>query len=250
MVRRVEKSGRSFILYDDSVLSHTDLTWFKPERWPDAISPQGKSGGRGLTLFIEFEGQEWVLRHYYRGGFVGRLLNDQFLWLGLKRTRSFLEWSLLDHLQDLGLPAPFPLAAHVQRRGFIYTADLLMRRIPDVQSLSEHMFQGTMDNSVWREVGACIARFHGERIFHADLNGYNLQLSPSGTVSLVDFDRGRVMAGSGDWQQQNLRRLQRSLTKISNGDSQMFSDGNWGALMAGYQECLSGRDQAGDPGVP
>ena len=42
--------------------------------------------------------RQWVLRHYYRGGPIGRLLDDQFLWLGEDRTRCFREWRLLARL--------------------------------------------------------------------------------------------------------------------------------------------------------
>ena len=232
------------------MLSHTEPGWFDPDRWPEAVSPEGKSGGRGLTLFIRFEGQEWVLRHYYRGGLVGRFLNDQFIWTGLERTRSFLEWSLLDYMKDRKLPAPYPLAAQVRRKGPIYTADLLMRRIPGVEPLSVCMTRGSMNKDIWRNIGTCIGQFHRARIFHADLNGYNLQLGHDGAASLVDFDRGRVMPAAGDWQKRNLERLERSLAKISEGDTQMFSPGNWEALMAGYRSCFSDTDRASGQDVP
>ena len=75
MVRRVETTGDGAILYDDELLSHPDPALFDPAHWPGA--PHAVRG-RGAALFISHAGQDWVLRHYRRGGLVGRLLEDHF----------------------------------------------------------------------------------------------------------------------------------------------------------------------------
>ena len=138
---------------------------FEPATWPGAPVAPGYSGGRGATLFIERGGQRWVLRHYHRGGTIGRVLDDQFLWLGEERTRCFREWRLLAHLQDLGLPAPRPVAARYRRRGLTYTADLLTVLIPDVEPLSTRLARGPVAPDVWAAVGRCISDFHrGRRV--------------------------------------------------------------------------------------
>ena len=81
-----------------------DPALFDPATWADAPTAAGYSGGRGATRFIRHDGQEWVLRHYHRGGIMGRVFSDGFLWPGENRTRCFREWHLLHHMTVLGLP--------------------------------------------------------------------------------------------------------------------------------------------------
>ena len=227
------------ILYEDTLVSHADPALFEAATWADAPVAPGCSGGRGATRFIVHQGQTWVLRHYYRGGFIGRVLDDQFLWTGEARTRSYREWLLLEQLAGLGLPSPRPVAARYQRRGLIYTADLITVRLPDVQPLSVRLARGPMAPEVWAGIGRCIATFHRAQVFHADLNAHNLQIDGANRIFLLDFDRGRVRTDSSDWRGANLARLHRSFIKISrptgtaNGGVQ-FSDREWTWLRDGY----------------
>ena len=115
MVGRVDQVGESMIVYDPALVRQISESLFDPARWPDATVVEGYSRGRGETLFISFEDQQWVLKHYYRGGFIGRLLNDQYLWRDQSRTRSFREWGLLDQIRQIGLPVPPPVAARCVR---------------------------------------------------------------------------------------------------------------------------------------
>jgi 3-deoxy-D-manno-octulosonic acid kinase len=194
----------------------------------------GYSGGRGATLFVEQGGQRCVLRHFHRGGTIGRVLNDQFLWLGEERTRCFREWRLLAHLQDLGLPAPQPVAARYRRRGLTYTADLLTVLIPDVEPLSTRLARGPVTSDVWAAVGRCISAFHRAAVFHADLTAHNLQIDSADRIFLLDFDRGRVRSDGSNWHQANLARLHRSLTKISEDGGLDFTPREWRWLLDGY----------------
>ena len=125
MVRRIERLGQSVILYDDSLLSQPQESLFEPASWPGAPAAPGYAGGRGQTLFIRRQDQDWVLRHYYRGGFMGRWLDDEFLWMGFSRSRPCREWDLLAALTRLQLPVPRPVAARARRNGLIYSADLI-----------------------------------------------------------------------------------------------------------------------------
>jgi 3-deoxy-D-manno-octulosonic acid kinase len=235
-VQRVERIGESVILYDASLVNHMHEAWFEPAHWTGALHAVGASGGRGTTLFIRCDEQDGVLRHYYRGGLVARLVRDRFLWLGEHRTRSFAEWRLLAHLQAAGLPAPRPLAARYRRHGLVYSADLITVRLPGVVPLATRMARGQVGETLWQQVGACIGRFHAAGVFHADLNAHNVQVSGSDAVFLLDFDRGRLMPGPGGWQARNLQRLQRSLRKVSAAMGRSLAPGDWEALLSGYQQ--------------
>ena len=233
-VERIERIGESVILYDGSLINHMREAWFEPATWSGAPSAPGYSGGRGATLFITCEGQDWVLRHYHRGGTMARIASDGFAWLGQDRSRSFAEWRLLARIRAAGLPAPRPVAARYVRHGLLYRADLITVRIPDVVPLSTRLARGALPEAIWRRVGACIGRFHGANVFHADLTAHNLQIDGRDQIFLLDFDRGRIMPGPGAWQQRNLQRLHRSLTKISGTGGISFGATEWSAVIDGY----------------
>jgi 3-deoxy-D-manno-octulosonic acid kinase len=243
-VERIERLETGAILYDASLVDHAQARWFEPSTWPAAPTAPGYSGGRGATLFITVDGQDWVLRHYHRGGTIARFASDGFIWLGEERTRSFTEWRLLAQIRAAGLPAPRPVAARFVRSGLSYRADLITVRIPDVVPLSTRLARSPLDSGAWRRVGECIGRFHAACFFHADLTAHNLQINGRDEIFLLDFDRGRLMPGNGPWQQRNLERLQRSFTKISGEGAFRFEPDHWSTLLDGY------RAYAGRPSTP
>lgn len=243
MAERIEKLGESVIVYDDSLVDQISEELFDPLSWDSAVSVPGVAGGRGTTLFVQHEEQEWVLRHYHRGGRVMRMLRDRFLWTGWGSSRPFREWSLLRHLQKLGLPAPVPVAARSVKRGIYYSADLITQRLPGVVPFSSRLQDG-IDDELWHAVGSCIARFHAARVFHADLSAHNIQVDRADRVYILDFDRGRIMRSPGQWRDSNLIRLQRSLRKICDSSDIVFGAGQWQSLLAGYQQNAASVPQA------
>lgn len=236
MSRKIARYGGEVILYDDAFLSHAE-----PGLFEQPARATGPSGGRGTTLFIDCANQPCVLRHYYRGGLIGRLLSDQFCWLGESMTRCFREWLLLDQLTQMGLPVPRPVAARYIRSALIYRADLITVRIPDVEPFSARLAQGGVSAEVWARVGECIACFHRAGVWHADLNAHNVQIDSADRIFLLDFDRGRIRPAARSWQQSNLARLNRSLRKISahSAGAVQFSMREWNWLVEAYDAALS-----------
>jgi 3-deoxy-D-manno-octulosonic acid kinase len=231
---RIERTGNSVIVYDDALLDHVDANAFAGPTDETDRSGTGALAGRGRTLFKTIGGRECVLRHYYRGGMIRRLSEDSFVWAGQERTRPFREWRLLAELQRRKLPVPIPVAARYIRRGLFYTADLITERLPGVDSLAVRLDAGTLSDDLWRNIGVTIARFHVQRVFHADLNAHNIQLDSEGRVYLLDFDRGRIMRNSGRWCGRNLQRLHRSLEKVCRESAGSFAERDWATLLAGY----------------
>ena len=218
---------------------------FDPEFWRSRGELLDVRGGRGSAWFIASGARLWVLRHFRRGGFIARWSRDTYVWMGEDEVRAFAEWRLLDLLKRRGLPVPQPVAARYQRSGLRYRCDLITQRILDAEPLSAALAQGALPEARWRAVGAAVARLHRAGADHADLNAHNILLDAGGNVSLIDFDRGRLRA-PGAWSARNLRRLRRSLAKISRDlPSGRFSDGTWGWLMAGYgTDAADGKDTA------
>ncbi len=219
------------------LISQIDTQLFDPGRWPDAPRTVGKAGGRGPAIFINPAGQDWVLRHYYRGGLPGKFQADRYLWVGESRVRSFREWYLLHLMSEQGLPVPVPVAARYVRQGLVYSADLITVRLADVSPLSVRLNIDRVSPQLWSQIGACIARFHHAGFCHADLNAHNVQIDGNDKVYVLDWDRGDQRAPAS-WRNSNLARLHRSLNKLSKGGKLPLHD--WQRLINAYLDTWHG----------
>jgi 3-deoxy-D-manno-octulosonic acid kinase len=212
-------------------------TMFDPGYWQanGTIAPAER--GRGATWFISTRSDEWALRHYRRGGLITPLMSlDRYLWTGESAVRSFAEWRLLAELHGRGLFVPQPIAARYVRSGLTYRCDLIMRRIRDVVPLSTLLQDAPLPAASWGEIGAAIRRLHAAGVDHADLNAHNILMGAGLSVSIIDFDRGRIRA-PGVWRSRNLRRLYRSLRKISvQLPPDRITAQSWDALQEGYRD--------------
>jgi 3-deoxy-D-manno-octulosonic acid kinase len=207
--------GQGTIVFDPARLQQAAPALFDPAHHGQWARPV-QAGGRGAAWFVSGDFGEAVLRHYRRGGLAARLSRDFYIWRGAGATRGVAEFRLLASLHAQGLPVPAPLAAAYWRRGLGYRAAILVERIPGVRALAEWL-GATADAAPWEAVGAMLARFHAAGVHHADLNAHNILVDAEGRPWLIDFDRGRRRA-PGAWRQGNLRRLARSLAKLSPGD--------------------------------
>ncbi|PKM01350.1 MAG: 3-deoxy-D-manno-octulosonic acid kinase, partial [Gammaproteobacteria bacterium HGW-Gammaproteobacteria-7] len=228
--------GDGAIAFDAGRIATPSMALFDPLQWRPLAEPIG-SGGRGSAWFVHGAFGDAVLRHYRRGGLVGRLIRDRYLFLGQARVRSFSEFALLVRMAGLGLPVPAPLAAGYCRQGMTYRADILIERIADARSLAELVRIG-LDVPRWADVGRLIAGFHRAGVHHADLNAHNVLMDNSGRHYLIDFDRSRIRAPSAGWRQANLARLLRSLRKVSPADAADGLVQRFEALKVGYREAF------------
>lgn len=223
------------MLYDRAVINQITEARFTAEGWPhsEPVGGELRAGGRGNTLFVGNVPRQFVLRHYRRGGLVGKVVSDRYVYTGEDEVRSFREWRLLKKMVDFGLRVPRPAAACYRRKGPFYTADLITVRLPDVRPLSAVIAE-TREREFWRSLGAAIHGFHDHGVYHADMNAYNLQIDSKDRLWMLDFDKGRLRT-AGPWQQETLRRLHRSLVKIRTLDPRLnFVESDWEALLEGY----------------
>ena len=178
--------------------------------------------------------QQFVLRHYVRGGLIGKLNRDRYVFSGEDATRSFAEWRMLKKMAENKLRVPRPAAARYERRGTFYRADLITVRIPGVRPLSSVIAERARGVEFWSGIGAAIYEFHTAGVYHADMNAYNLQIDEQDRLWMLDFDKGRLRP-PGLWQQKTIGRLHRSLKKILTLDPRVnFSQADWEALLDGY----------------
>lgn len=236
MTEIVSKTRSGAIVYDSDIFDQVSDDLFRTRGWAQVTTVQGelRTAGRGNTLIVNNGGREFVLRRFVRGGMIGRIIKDTYLWRGEDETRSFREWRLLRKLIAMGLRVPIPAAARYRKTAMFYTADLLTVRIPGIRSLADRLIESPRGRDFWQELGREIAIVHAAGVYHADMNAYNIQVDEEEQVWLLDFDRGKLDA-SGTWKQETLGRLHRSLRKVSALSPRLhFVEADWEQLLEGY----------------
>jgi tRNA A-37 threonylcarbamoyl transferase component Bud32 len=223
------------IWYDEGLFRSPRGEIFSLDYWKrqGAVIPTGS--GRGSSWFVQTNQAAFVLRHYRRGGWVGKFLKDTYLIEPMTQTRAMKEYALLERLFIKGLPVPRPCAARAVRTGVGYRADILIERIPDARNLVEILGQtGALSSSLWCEVGRVIARFHQNGVDHADLNAHNILVDSKEKVWVIDLDKSRVRR-SGKWEAKMLARLYRSLQKEAQRlPNFCWQESDWSSLLEGY----------------
>ena len=211
---RIMNSAGQVCCFDSSLAPDFSPEYFSAEYWQRQHAITGHSHGRGVTWFLQYHSAHWVLRHYWRGGLIGRYIPDQFLFTGLRSSRAFAEFNLLQKLVEDELPVPRPVAARMIREGCFYRADIINERIPDAEDLVQILRREAISRETWQQIGQVLAQFHQAGVYHSDLNAHNILRDASGKIWLIDFDKGAIRR-PGRWQSKNLARLLRSLQKES-----------------------------------
>ncbi len=232
---REHSSGNCHILQRQDIRQALEPEQFRPGYWQGTHAIQSHFGGRGDNFLVEVEGTRVVLRQYRRGGFVGKLLSDQYLWLGLRSCRPWREWLVLEQARAAGLPVPEPIAACACRSFFWYRAALMTAYLEDTEMLTRRLEREALDPGLWRSLGQLIKRMHDQGIRHADLTSDNVLIDSANRFYLIDFDQARIMKRLDDWQWQPLYRFQRSMVKRNRNRPLHYGDSEWQAFMDGYQ---------------
>jgi 3-deoxy-D-manno-octulosonic acid kinase len=240
---KVYQKGNVYCCFNADAIKTFNPEMLDSAYWQRQDAVTGSAQGRGTTWFVEYDAldkssqqkQQWVLRHYFRGGLIGKIIHDKYLFLGQNNTRAAQEYRLLNTLQRLELPAPKPIAYRVKRKGLFYQADLLSSRIEQAQDLVALLSIKALPINVWLEVGRVIHRFHKAGIYHHDLNAHNILLDENKKVWLIDFDQGEQRPKSTKWQHSNMKRLLRSFKKEKERlPNFCWREDNWQALLEGY----------------
>ena len=222
------------IIFDDGLVTEPSAQLFDPGSWGAHATPH--SEGRSVVWRIQLEKACWVLKHYWRGGLIGRLVSRRYWFFGFGSTRMAREYRLLSDLYEAGLPVPRPVAALAQRHLLMfYSGSLLTEYLEGCQSLASRIRSGATSEIPWQAVGRVIRRFHDEGVMHRDLNASNILIGPE-QIYLIDFDKGRQVSCSREasWKKGNLQRLRRSLDKLFESDGGI--ENFWTQLRYGYQK--------------
>jgi len=226
-------------LFDPAYFEQPSKDLFEPDYWRDRHCVEGEESGRGTTLFLRHNESQLVLRHYYRGGMIGKLNRDLYWYMGANATRSFHEFEILNQLQTLHLSAPKPVAAQVVRTGLFYRADLIIERIPEARDLVS-VLQTAQDAAFFEQLGQFIAQFHSAGVYHADLNIKNILHDAQGRFWLIDFDRARLnIRHDSPLQMRSIKRLLRSFEKEKGRARVQFKPSDWSTFNEAYQTRLT-----------
>ena len=234
MVREV-KSSNCYILQQRDDERQLQQEQFEARHWRQRPGYEVISSGRGGSIRMELDGRAAILRRYHRGGVVGKLLSDQYLWMGKTLSRPWREWKILQRARRAGLPVPEPIAASICRSGFWYRAALITAYLQDTETLTQRLERTELNPGCWHRIGLLVKRMHAAGIRHADLTSDNILVDSQDRFFLIDFDMARVMNRIDDWQWRPLYRFQRSMEKRNRNRKLHFDDDDWQALMDGYQ---------------
>jgi 3-deoxy-D-manno-octulosonic-acid transferase len=175
-----------------------------------------------------------LLRHYWRGGLLGRMVKDTFVGSSAHTSRAMQEFALLRLMRSWGLRVPMPVGARVQQLGWLQRCDIAVGWIPDSRNLVQLLEERPLSPAAWAQVGRAVRQLHDHQVHHSDLNAHNILIDAPGEVWLVDFDKCQRRAGE-DWKAANLARLLRSLHKEKKRFKGLhWVEGDWAALIQGY----------------
>ena len=90
-----QKSVKSHImLFDAGHFPVPVPKMFTGQYWKTQNAITGQATGRGTTYFFQHNKNEYVLRHYRRGGLIGKVLSDQYMYTGIEKSRAWREFKL------------------------------------------------------------------------------------------------------------------------------------------------------------
>lgn len=129
------------------------------------------------------------MRHYCRGGMIGKFNKDGFLRFGKWACRARLEFELTAKLFALGLPVPRPLIAREQVGDLLVKSDIVVEQIPDTKNVAEILEQGSLSDEQLVSIGSTLKSFFKANVFHSDLNIRNILLNSVNQCFVIDFDK-------------------------------------------------------------
>jgi 3-deoxy-D-manno-octulosonic acid kinase len=199
----------------------------------------GRGGTRSRTAPLAGpDGRSrWVCRHYRRGGWMAPVMRGD-LYLRAGSLRPFRELDASTEARARGVRTPAVIAGAVYGAGPFYRADLITELVPDARTLADRLTSEPAERPAsLRAAGRAVRALEQARVLHADLSAGNLLLAADGTTWVIDLDRCRVLPERGPAPVGRMRRrLERSLTKLSELAALPLSETDWATLRANYED--------------
>ena len=233
-VERIEH-GSEIIWYDPECFDSFQRDFFEIDYWREQDAIRGKAVGRNTTWFVEDAVCDKVLRHYYRGGMIGRVMEDTFLHVAESKSRAMAEFTVLAKLYRRGLPVPRPCAARMVRSNLVYRADIILNLVENSLDLVAVLKERALTKEEWQTIGKMIRQFHDAGLYHADLNSHNILLDDQGKAWLIDFDKCHFRQPN-TWTRENMDRLLRSFRKEKGLHPDFhWQESDWRILLNSYK---------------
>ena len=226
------QDNENIIIYADDLIKDINEDFFEANKWLQSKNSDLSYSGRGETIFFEYQNLKCVLKHYFRGGILGRYIRDRYLWTGIDGSRSIREFRRLQELSAMGLPVPKPIGARVKKSGATYTADLITIEIENSKTLSELIIDDDADNNVWKSIGKCLHLFNNKEIYHPDLTNNNILIDDELNVYLIDFDTSSSLHQKISSKSNTLDRFHRSLKKTFKNSNKKFLESDWNIILS------------------
>ena len=226
------QDNENIIIYADDLIKDINRDFFEANQWLQNKSDDVNVFGRGEAIFFRHQNLKCVLKHYYRGGILGRYIRDRYLWTGIDGSRSIREFRRLEELSAMGLPVPKPIGARVKKSGATYKADLITIEIENSKTLSELIIDDDVDNNVWEAIGKCLHHFNDKEIYHPDLNTNNILIDDELNVYLIDFDTSSRLHQKISSKRSTLDRFHRSLKKTFKNSNKKFLESDWNIILS------------------
>jgi 3-deoxy-D-manno-octulosonic acid kinase len=170
-------------------------------------------GGRGVVTFTDLEKiGSVVLKHYCRGGLLGKVVKEKYL--RFLQTRPAHEFKVLEKALCAGINVPEPIA-WIVKGDFFYSGWLLMKKIDYDFSLAD---TGQIPESelttILQALSSQIELLIKNRIYHIDLHPGNVLVDKTRKVYLIDFDKAKFFKGAlNDLRDEYLCRWRRAILK-------------------------------------
>ncbi len=160
MANTQQKAVKSHImLFDAGHFPAPVPNMFTSQYWKTQNAITGQATGRGTTYFFQHNKDEYVLRHYRRGGLIRKVLSDQYMYTGIEKSRAWQEFKLLQHMKNLDLKCPTPIAAMLKKTGLYYQADIILKKISSAKDLHNILLAKSLTADVWKKLGKPLPNF-------------------------------------------------------------------------------------------
>lgn len=152
--------------------------------------------GRGRTVRLLLNGiGRVVIKHYRRGGVLGRLVSHRYLRLGATRCEN--EFRMLVRVRAMGVSAPEPIL-FAYKGSLFYKAWLVTKEVERSQSLFHLAQNGTLQGgldavAITEKVADLVTRLIVNGVKHVDLHPGNVLIDEHGEVFLIDFDKAQIL---------------------------------------------------------
>ncbi len=226
------QDNENIIIYADDLIKDINKDFFEANKWLQIQGTSVIGSGRGETIFFSHQNLNCVLKHYHRGGILGRYIKDHYFWSGINGSRSIREFKRLNELFAMGLSVPKPIGARVKRSGITYTADLITIEIEKSKTLSELIASDDIDDNAWEAIGKCLRLFKEKGVHHPDLNTNNILIDGEHRVYLIDFDNASRLHEKIGSPNKTLDRFHRSLKKTYLQNKKDFSESDWNVILS------------------